>query len=96
MPVVSGGGYGKIDRLTPCGSGSHGEYVPQFAVRLGVQLVEDYAVGVESVFGVGVCRQDAIEAAIVVENALGRIYDLAALGEGGRIPHHVGGDVEHD
>ena len=59
VPVVARGGDRDRERLPPR-AGRRVEHVPELAVRLRVQLVEDDPVRVQPVLGVGVRREHAV------------------------------------
>jgi hypothetical protein len=71
--------------------------VPQSAVRLRVQLVEDHAARLVAVLAVGFTGQHLhLRAAHRVENGLFAVDDAAALFERGRVLDHVRRRREHN
>ena len=63
--------------------------IPQIAVGLRVQLVENHAAGLVAVLGIGFARQHLeLAARNRVVNGLGAVHDAAALHQRGRVLHH--------
>jgi len=95
--VGARGGDEEEQRLRACVAGALGHDVEELPVRLGVQLVEDHPVDVESVLGVGLGAQHLVEAVgRLVHDALGGREDLHAPVQRGAHAHHVGRHLEDD
>ena len=95
--VVPGGRDQEVERLRPRVSRALGHDVEELPVRLGVQLVEDHAVDVEAVLGVGLGGEHLIEAVrrLVDDPLLGGQY-LDTPVQRRAHPYHVSSHVEDD
>ena len=78
-------------------AGAFGHDIKEFAVGLGVQLVEYHTVGVETVFVADIGREHLVDTArwLINEPLLGIQY-LDPLGERRTHPHHVSRHIEND
>ena len=85
----------KVQRLPSGVAAAFGHNIKQLPVWLGVQFIKDHAAGVEAVFTGDICRQYLINAAgRLVDQALLRIEDFAALGQRRTQPYHIRRDVK--
>ena len=101
--VADGAGVGasrgdeEVERLHPGVAGTFGHDIEQLSVGLGVQLVKDNPVDVESVLAVRFRRKHLIEGVgRRVDDAFGRGEDFDSLGESWTHPHHIRSHIEHD
>jgi hypothetical protein len=95
--VGASGGDKEVERLHPGVAGAFGHDIEQLSVGLGVQLVKDHPVDVESVLAVCLRRQHLVKTVGgLVDDAFLRGQDLHPLGEGRTHLHHIGGNLEYD
>lgn len=95
--IIPRGRNQKVQRLPSGIAAAFGHNIKQLPVWLGVQFIKDHAAGVEAVLAGDVCRQYLINAAgRLVDQALLRIEDFAALGQRRTQPYHIRRDVKDD
>ena len=95
--IVAGRGDEKIQRLHSGVAGAFGHNIKELAVRLGVQLIEHHAVGVEAVLVSNICGEHLVDTArwLINEPLLGIQY-LDPFGECRTHPHHIRRHIEND
>ena len=92
VAVVARGGEGDDERLGPR-SGRRDQYVPQVAVGLGVELVEDDRVAIEPVLGGRLGAYGLVKTRLVLHRVAQHLAPLAQLGV---VVDHLLGDAEDD
>ena len=97
LRVVAGRGDEEIQRLHTGITGALGHNIKELTVRLGVQLIEHHAVGVEAVFVADICGEHLVDTArwLIDEPLLGIQY-LDPLRKCRTHPHHVSRHIEND
>ena len=97
LRIVAGRGNEKVQRLHTGVAGAFGHNIKELAVRLGVQLIEHHAVGIETVLVAHIGREHLVDTArwLIDEPLLGIQY-LDPFGECRTHPHHICRHIEHD
>ena len=97
LRIVAGRGDEKIQRLHTGIAGALGHNIKELAVWLGVQLIENYTVGIEAVLIADICGKHLVDTArwLINEPLLGIQY-LDPLRECRTHPHHISRHIEHD
>ena len=97
LRIVAGRGDKKIQRLHTGVTGAFGHNIKELAVRLGVQLIEHHAVGVEAMLVADIGREHLVDTArwLINEPLLGVQY-LDPLGERRTHSHHIRSHIEND
>ena len=95
--VISGGSDQKIQRLHSRIAAAFGHYIVELTIRLRMQLVEHYAVGIEAVLVSNVGGQHLIDTAGRLEDkSLGSVENFDTFRQSRTHPHHIRCYVEND
>ena len=95
--IVAGRGDQKVKRLHPGVPGALEHDVKEFPVRLGMQLIEDYAVGIKAMLVRHIRRKHLVGAVSgKVGDLLLGFQDLYPLGKRRTEPHHIHRHIKHD
>ena len=97
LRIVSGCGDKEIQRLHTGVTGAFRHDIKELAVRLGVQLIEHNAVGVETVLVADIGGEHLVDTSrwLINEPLLGIQY-LDPFGECRTHPHHISRHIEND
>ena len=95
--IVAGRGDQKVKRLHPGVPGALEHDVKEFPVGLGMQFIEDHAVGVETMLIRHIRRQHLVGAVSgKVGDLLQGFQYLHTFGERRTEPHHIHRHIKHD
>ena len=97
LRIVAGRGDEEIQRLHTSVAGAFRHNIKELAVRLGVQLIEYHAVGIEAVLVADIGGEHLVDTArwLINEPLLGIQY-LDPLGKSRTHPHHICRHIEND
>ena len=97
LRIIAGCGNEEIQRLHTGIAGAFGHDIKEFAVGLGVQLIEYHTVCIEAVLVADISREYLVDTArwLINEPLLGIQY-FDPLGECRTHPHHVSRHIEND